>query len=110
MAELSSNRKVGNDVQVETENEKIKVMCSRCPQNLKFGNFRLYRVTERERHNKIGFNEKSNGPAVHLPNSRFCGEREHMTVNFLNAFPTRSVTGEFGHISVQVERIGIITK
>ena len=34
VAELFSNRKVGNGVQVETENEKINVMCSRSPQNL----------------------------------------------------------------------------
>ena len=42
MAELSSvNRTCGNGVQVKTENNKITVVCSRSPQNLKFGHFTL---------------------------------------------------------------------
>ena len=41
MAELSSNRTGENGVQVETENEKFTVMCSRPPKNLEFGNFML---------------------------------------------------------------------
>ena len=34
MAELSSNRTGGNGVQVETDNEKFNVKCSRPPQTL----------------------------------------------------------------------------
>ena len=39
MAELSNIRTGENGVQVETENRKFTIMCSRFPQNLKFGNF-----------------------------------------------------------------------
>ena len=35
------NRFGRNGVQAKTENEKFAVMCSRSPQNLKFGNFTL---------------------------------------------------------------------
>ena len=41
VAELSSNRTDGNGIQVESENEKCIIMCSRSPQNLEFGNFTL---------------------------------------------------------------------
>ena len=40
------NRTGGDDVQVETENEKFTVMCSRSPQNLELGN-RFGRVQQR---------------------------------------------------------------
>ena len=41
VVELSSNRTGGNGVQVETENEKFTVKCSRSPQNLEYGHFVL---------------------------------------------------------------------
>ena len=41
VAELSSNGTGGKGVQVETENEKFTVMCSRSPQNLGFSHFTL---------------------------------------------------------------------
>ena len=41
VTKLSSNRTGGNGIQVEMENEKFTAMCSRCPQNLKFGHFTL---------------------------------------------------------------------
>ena len=41
MAELFGNRTNGNGVQVETENDKFTVICSRSPQNLGFGHFTL---------------------------------------------------------------------
>lgn len=41
VAELFSNRTGGKGVQVETENGKFTVMCSRSPQNLEFGHFTL---------------------------------------------------------------------
>ena len=41
VAELSRNRTRGSGVQVETENEKFTVMCSRSQQTLEFGHFTL---------------------------------------------------------------------
>ena len=41
VAELSSNRIGRNGVQVETENEKFTVMCSRSPQSFELGHFTL---------------------------------------------------------------------
>ena len=41
VAKLSSNKTGGNGVQVQTENEKFTVVCSRSPQDLEFGHFTL---------------------------------------------------------------------